>query len=150
MVSTLWAGLQGRASGLGPRAFRPRPSGQGHQAKAPKPADTIRRRTNEQMDGWTDGRTDKISPVFYRTLSLWGRCPTHNRKIWRKKEKQGEGTADHILTLVNYCHCGTKEGNGSYLGSLWYFAGRLIILWVIVVLRKEIDCTLGHYGTNRD
>ena len=26
------------------------------------------------MDGRTDGRTDKISPVFYRTSSLWGRA----------------------------------------------------------------------------
>ena len=47
----------------------------------------------------TDGRTDKISPVFYRTLSLWGRCPAYNWKIWNKEEKQGKGTADHILTL---------------------------------------------------
>ena len=28
-----------------------------------------------RTDGRTDGQTDKISPAFYRTSPLWGRCP---------------------------------------------------------------------------
>ena len=59
-----------------------------------------------------DRQTNKISPVFYRTLSLWGRCPAYNRKIFLKNEKPGKGTADHILTLVDLLSHAGNEGFG--------------------------------------
>ena len=39
------------------------------------------------------GPTDKTSPAFYRTLSLWDRCPAYNLKI-RAKRKTGQGYID--------------------------------------------------------
>ena len=50
------------------------------------------------MDGWTDGW--KFSPVFYSTglCPLWVRCPASLRVTF-KNEKQGMGTADHMISL---------------------------------------------------
>ena len=40
------------------------------------------------MSGCFDRQTDKISPAFYRTLSLWDRYPAYNLKIWDKKKSR--------------------------------------------------------------
>ena len=37
----------------------------------------------EQMDVGMYGWRDKISPAFYGTSSLWGRCPTQSKKTIR-------------------------------------------------------------------
>ena len=69
-----------------------------------------------------DGRTDKISPAFYRTSPLWGRCPAQYKKICKRlvydKEKinqrlnrtaQGVDMTDENVELlrqhaVNWCN----------------------------------------------
>ena len=57
-------------------------------------------RASGRTDGRTDGRTKY--PLYSR-----GRCPSGATALLtirksNKKEKQGKGTADHILTLVDY------------------------------------------------
>ena len=75
-----------RPPGPGPPAQAqapwPRPLGPGPpaQAQAPRPRPPSLGLTGPNLvkAGRTDGRTDKISPAFYRTSPLWGRCPAHN------------------------------------------------------------------------
>ena len=38
--------------------------------------------------GRTYGRTDKISPTFYRTSPLWGRCPKRDQLLQQKQQQQ--------------------------------------------------------------
>ena len=107
---TLGQGLQARAPwpgppGQGPQAstlrggppgqsLRPRAPSQGLHANAPKPPGQCSQasRYDKMPNKWTDGRTDiwtdKISPVFYRTSSLWDRCPAHNQKICNIKKSR--------------------------------------------------------------
>ena len=79
--SPFWGVAQERRCPLGYRGYfvrsypSPRTLSPGPQARAP-PA------------GAPERRTDKI---FYRTLSLWDRCPSFYWKIWRKKRKAGQG-----------------------------------------------------------
>ena len=86
-------------TGLGPqtrapRASRPKPLGQGLRAKAKATRLRLPCQQITKEGGWTS----KICPPFYRTPSHFGRWPPYNLK---EKEKQGRGTANHILSLDN-------------------------------------------------
>ena len=54
-----------------------------------------------RTDGWTDGRTDvwKFTPVSYRTLALWGRCPAPTPLLQLITPSRALGTADHMQSL---------------------------------------------------
>ena len=54
-------------------------------------------RTDGRTDGWTDGRTE-ILPCSTGLRPLWVRCPASLRVTF-KNEKQGTGTADHMISL---------------------------------------------------
>ena len=54
---------------MGPLAWGPWPEGPGMGALEGLGG------TEQRMDVRTHRQMDKISPVFYRTLSFWGRCP---------------------------------------------------------------------------
>ena len=55
------------------------------------------------MDGRTDGRTDEHNiPCILQDNVPLGPLPCLQSEILGKKEKQGKGTADHILTLLDW------------------------------------------------
>ena len=90
-ASTLKAGTPGQS-------LMPRAPSQTLQAKT-WPQASRYKKTNKWSDGWTDVRMDKLSIVFYRTLSLLGRCPAYNRKLWKKEKKS---RARVLPTLVDW------------------------------------------------
>ena len=51
------------------------------------------------MDGRTDGQN---IPCILHDIVPLGPLPCSKLENLEKKEKQGKGTADHILTLVDY------------------------------------------------
>ena len=51
--------------------------------------DQVSQAKASRVDRQMDGRTDEQNiPVFCRTMSLWGRCPAHNWKTWKKKKSR--------------------------------------------------------------
>ena len=86
------------------QASRPRPL-----AQAPRPRPPGLGLTGPNLvkagrtDIRTDGRTDKISPAFYRTSPLWGRCPAHN--LYNIKN---QWSTDNIWSVVTWAGQGYR------------------------------------------
>ena len=44
----------------------------------------------------------KFTPVSYRTLALWGRCPAPTPLLHLITLSRASGTADHVRSLYDY------------------------------------------------
>ena len=86
-----------------------------------QPGGQVLNARSQETEERTDVRMDKISPAFYRTLSLWGRCPayqpSHQKPVNYKKIKKSRAR----VPMTIYCPWTT----GSFYFCSHFFLGDL-------------------------